>query len=198
MTCNDTFRRLPSISVAFRPQTASRRPGGHHPRPAPQPHVPRRTGRRCDVRPRTPRRHHATPRSGRTLDHDLLGRLHGVHPGVGRRFSSANRTAGGPQPRDAARETESCRAVLMTATGSVEAVSGQFLVSAVTRLNRRFHYCVPPMCHQTFGAGRPVEPDASPGARPGTGRRSSWRSALTPAAVAQGALPACSQHTSPS
>src|SRR5665811_2149648 len=46
----------------------------------------------------------------------------------------------GPQPRDAARQTDSCRADLMTASGqfscppagSFVAVSGQFLVSVVT------------------------------------------------------------------
>src|SRR5664280_2441166 len=45
----------------------------------------------------------------------------------------------GPQPRDAARQTESCRADLMTVSGqfscpppgSFMAVSGQFVVSAV-------------------------------------------------------------------
>src|SRR5450759_4595218 len=48
----------------------------------------------------------------------------------------------GPQPRDAARQTDSCRADLMTASGqfscppagSFVAVSGQFLVSVVTCL----------------------------------------------------------------
>jgi len=46
----------------------------------------------------------------------------------------------GPQPRDAVRQTESCRTDLMTASGqfscpppgSFMAVSGQFLVSAVS------------------------------------------------------------------
>src|SRR5450759_65265 len=50
----------------------------------------------------------------------------------------------GPQPRDAARQTDSCRADLMTASGqfscppagSFVAVSGQFLVSVVSSSHR--------------------------------------------------------------
>jgi len=60
---------------------------------------------------------------------------------LGRVGASAPLTAlqEGPQPRDAVRQTESCRADLMAASGhfscpppgSFVAVSGQFLVSAV-------------------------------------------------------------------
>src|SRR5665811_422600 len=75
---------------------------------------------------------------------------------LGRFGASAPLTAPqeGPQPRDAVRQTDSCRADLMTASGQVScpppgsfvAVSGQFLVSAVidsTTFSSR-----PPQRHQ--------------------------------------------------
>ncbi|MGH3523031.1 MAG: hypothetical protein ACRDU4_09415, partial [Mycobacterium sp.] len=56
-------------------------------------------------------------------------------------FSTASPPEEGPQPRDAARQTTSCRADPMTATGQLScpsagsfvAASGQFVVAVVNR-----------------------------------------------------------------
>ena len=74
-----------------------------------------------------------------------LGHVPTVSP-LGANGASAPPTAPqeGPQPQDAARQTTSCRADLMTASGQLScpppgsylAVSGQFLVSAVIRAQR--------------------------------------------------------------
>ena len=76
--------------------------------------------------------------------HDFLGRLQVVPPRERQRLQHASAPEEGPQPRDAARQTTSCRADPMAATGQFScppagnyvAVSGQFLVAAVIRIHR--------------------------------------------------------------
>src|ERR1035437_4225543 len=68
----------------------------------------------------------------------------GVPPGGGRRFSTANRTPGGASTAGrgeadgivSGRSHDRQRAVFMSATGQLMAVSGQFVVSAVISLQR--------------------------------------------------------------
>jgi hypothetical protein len=57
-----------------------------------------------------------------------------VFPSSGRWGASAQSHPGkGPQPRNAVRRTTSCRADLMTVSGQLVVVSGEFLVAADTR-----------------------------------------------------------------
>ena len=98
--------------------------------------------------------------------HDLLGRLHVVPPRGGRRFSTATAPQEGPQPRDAARQTNSCRADPMTASGQLSvAATGQ----PTWPPPGSFSWPLSKRCHTRDRAHVPTPPGAwaqRPGLRP--------------------------------